>query len=210
MTFLHHQVNQILRVVITIIVTCHGCILIYSCIINATNVALCVYLCLSWMTGKPKKLFPKTPGIEFTPFHTSFMKFRQLQVLLTPTNEVAFIALPFAMLATLVTCVMTGCMLVKFGINVPLPISVSGSFFQIMFVAFVHGLLPLLAEVATKSEQFIRYSKVRNISKYKKKQVKSCHILALAIGPFLKVTKALRIKYLAITLYNMVSLIVLI
>lgn len=209
---LPHPVKLVLRMILVLLMVGHGSILIYSCVINGTNVALSFFLCLFTMTRKRSNFFvalPKIWIIKLTPFRTDLMKYRQLQVLLTPTNHIAFIVLPFSLLVTLFMCITTGCMLVKFGGIVPLPIFMAGIFFNGMFVAIVHFLLPLLAEVAIKSEQFIRFSKVRNISKYRQQQLKSCRVLTLAIGPFLKVTKAIRIKYLAIALYNTVSLIIL-
>lgn len=212
-TFLPHSVNFILRMTLTLLSVCHGCILIYSCVIYGTNVALSFFLCLITMTRKRANFFvtlPKIGVVKFTPFRKDFMKFRQLQILLTPTNEVAFIVLPFSMLVTLLTCVTMGCMLVKFGGIIPLPISIVEILFILVFAAIVHFLLPLLAEVAIKSEDFIRFSKVRNISNYWKRQLNSCPVLGLGVGPFFKATRAIRIKYLAIALYNTVSLIILI
>lgn len=208
----------IFRVFIISTTTFHGSIIIYTSVINTTNIILTIHNCLKVMTDRK----PLETSTEFNTsrisekfygivrFPRNFSKYRQLQAMVTIINHITFATLPFSMLVALVCCVGFGYILVKLSCTVPILVTIMAIFFLTLFIGIIHALFPVIVEVAVKSEKFLEISKLQNVSKYRKKQLQSCRLLKMSIGPFCSATKGIRIQCLSFALYHTVQLIILV
>lgn len=220
------------RLFIISISTLHGSVLIYTCIIYGTNIYLMFHISLKSMINQ--KLFEDVKyqeengtstitdfkilirvskfGLKFgriPSFARNLLKYRQLQVMITILNQIAFVILPFSMMVLLVCCVACGYMLIKLTGSVPFPITLLSMFVICLFVTLVHFMVPLMVEVTVRSNDFIRLWKLRRVSAYRRKQLESFRLIRISIGPFGYVTKGLKILCFSLALYHTVSMVVL-
>lgn len=221
----------ICRILLIFFATLHGSILIFSCVINGTNVALVLHSCLSVMSSNPRTMEELTPTklwgtnnvansnlgslspilVQKTSFFLeNFMNYRQLQVMMTVINQVAFEVVQVAILVMLLCCISMGYIVVKLTGKVPFPITIFAIVTLILFIGLIHLLMPLLVEVTEKTLNFVRYWQLQNTSGRRKRQLRSCRALAVWIGPFLRVTREIRIQFFSSALYHTVSLIILV
>lgn len=221
-SFLGPIFTLICRISCIFLATLHGSLLIYSCVINGANIALLLHSCLSVMTKNPTPKqnsavnsnlgsLPKIVVVQRNPsFPENFRNYRQLQVMLTVINQVAFEALPVAIFVMLLCCISMGYIVVELTGTVTFPMTIMAIFTLILFTGLIHLLMPLLAEVTIRSLNFVEYWYLQNMSGFRRKQLRSCRRLSIWIGPFLKVTRAIRIQCFSLALYHTVSLVILI
>lgn len=224
------NLKLLIRVVITFIEVGHGSQQLFCLIIYVVNFALPFHTCLNWMTHP--KLFqggeqtgsPRPPSTMLdlgklcrmsnvfvkigraARFPDYYFKYRQLQVVMTVTNQIIWFIVPVTMLLGLVLACVTGFMVIKLSGQIPLPLIFLSAFLLIMILCAAHGITPLAANVTTKSEVFIWFWKLQNFSGYRKRQLRSLRALEFYVGPIFKIKESTRGTFLSLILYYTVTL----
>lgn len=194
----YSKLTVIIRMAIIYITILHGCVLVNSTIITSVNICLMLNSDLNKLTKRDKvHNFPKT-----------LRKYRQLQLMMTITNQVVEYLLTAALLTYFVCFVMIGYIVVRLSNLIPMAMTLLCVAFIVFFLAFVHTILPLPIRGLERSEEFVRNGDMENLQKLERKELKSCSVLRLRIGPYTTLTKAFRTNFFSFVVYHTVNLII--
>lgn len=222
-------VKMLLRISIMSIVVFHGAMAIFTFLVNLANVALSFHCCLRSMTSTnyfrnylqtendthsldiatQSRIFKAATKFgNSARFSQCLIKYRQLQIVAAVQNQVLIYLLPISLVVAVAGCVVVGYLVIKLTGAVPIPLSILCSFVLVLIIAAAHALIPLAAEVFIKSEFFVRFWKLQSFSGYRKRQLKSCKLLRISVGPFFRIKKGSRVIFLSVVLYHTVTLVI--
>lgn len=114
-----------------------------------------------------------------------------------------------AALVTLFTCFVTmGYTAVRLGNHMPMNTTLICIAFIFFFFVFLDTMLPLAVGGSARSEEFVRHWEMQNLPKLVRKELKSCSILRVRIGPYATLTKGFRTNFFSFVLSNTVDLMI--
>ncbi|OXA54882.1 hypothetical protein Fcan01_10118 [Folsomia candida] len=151
-------------------------------------------------------IFRKVGRIARFPLY--LRNYRQLQILNGVQNRLSQYALPLWLMTSLAVSSILGYMVVKMSPKVPIIFKIfgAGAFLGIIFAA--HSAFPMATNVTAKSKNFIRYWKNQELPVSYRKEVISCKVLRIEIGPFFYLKKSSRILFMSHLLYYTVTLVI--
>lgn len=193
----------------------HSSVILVSGVIILTNVLIITISAITSMINDKKtkklgriKVFQKIQNmVQFLQY---ISKYRQIQLVICVMNDVCYFVFPLVLLLPLIAVVGTGYILVKLTRFIPFPIIFVSAVFGVCCIAGLHMIMPLLAEITTRSQEFVRHWELRGVTDYRVKSLKSCGPIRVAMGPFFYVNKWTRSTFLSLMVYYTVSVIILV
>lgn len=187
-----------IRMSIIFLTILHGILLINGTVINYVNIGL-------MFDSDLKKL---RNGDRVQNFAEQLHKYRQLQIVMTIINHTVENLVAASMLTMFICFVIMGFTVVRLGNFIPMSIILMCIAFILFFSVFVDTMMPLAVGQSARSEAFVRNLEMQNQSKKEQKELKSCSILRLRVGPYTTLSKEFRTNFLSIVLYHTVNLII--
>lgn len=188
-----------LRLIIVTVACFHGSFVFVDAFISMVAAARAILLCLK-TTASPG------PGKSVS-FSGSLLKYRQLSVVTTVTNQGFYYILPTGLFVVLVVCCVSAYFVIKLSSHVPLVLSLFSVFLVVLVVVFAHVVIPMLADVTVQARNSVFYWKRKACSGHRKRQLRSVRALGLWAGPFFALDTHTRGTYLELVMYNSISLV---
>ncbi|OXA44446.1 hypothetical protein Fcan01_20486 [Folsomia candida] len=222
-TFLPYSAEILIRILIIFFVVLHGSVLIYSSSIYLIWAVLCFNDCLNnanllgiTNTADLKSVhdvFLRLKVVRriakvFTKFSSSLRKYRQLQIVTALVNNLLKNVILVLVGIMMIGSIVSGYILIKLRRQAPYSLIFFAVFTLTLIVVSIHLLFPLVIDATKKSNIFIRFWQLQNISDYRKKQLKSCRLLEFRVGSFHVVDGSSRANLMYVIVYYTVTFVI--
>ncbi|OXA38249.1 hypothetical protein Fcan01_27040 [Folsomia candida] len=125
-------------------------------------------------------------------FENAFRKYRELQIITEALNQILYLTFSSLVFIPVICFTMFSYILVKLVAVVPFLVTFIVTSFIFLEIALVHLGMPLMTDVSLSAQDFIRIWKLKEISGWRRRRLRSCKLLKVAIGPFGYVGKGSR------------------
>ncbi|OXA47853.1 hypothetical protein Fcan01_17437 [Folsomia candida] len=209
------KIKILLRVELTFTLVFHNAIMIFSLLIYIVNVTSSLHICLDDMasdnTGRRNATGSHVQNVaisKFEQFQIYFLKYKQLQIIAEIQNGILVYVYPVALLVAISLGSVLGYVLVVLNEDVPFSLVLQAGIVLVLLVGAAHKLIPLVANITGKSEDFLLFWGVqKSTSSLGRRKLKSLTNLRMKVGNFFAIKKSARTVFLWMLLDNIITLI---
>lgn len=201
-----------LRVGLTFLVCLHSAIIVFTTSIMLCNAVIVFLGSVHSIANIKGKIQPPSNFFSRIVLQSRFLKrlsiYRQLQILVSLTNQFIYYSIPMSMFSLFVLVIILGYVIIKLTGQVPLTLTLVAISDVAMIVAMAQFVFPLMADIYCKSISFVDVWKEMNVCKVNVKQLISCKPFGIKVGPFYYIRKSSRVEFLTSMLYYTVSMVI--